>query len=126
MTEQQIFDKVWDHINAQGKPAMNSQGRCLYDDGEGNRCAVGCLLSDDMIRKLNEYVGGSIGLIDRVQSSGKIVPQADLELLTDHEDFLAKLQDIHDINSCFHDDFMRCWRNDMWNLACERKMKVPK
>lgn len=46
-TAQQVFDQVAAHLIAQGKPAKNGKGYCVYRNDEGLKCAGGCLIGDD-------------------------------------------------------------------------------
>ena len=52
MTEQEILDKVATHLLTQGKPAklhpeLNSEA-CAYRSPDGLKCALGCLIPDDV------------------------------------------------------------------------------
>jgi hypothetical protein len=47
MDNQQIFDKVVDHLVAQGGPAVNNNGNCRYRAPNGFMCAAGCLINDE-------------------------------------------------------------------------------
>ena len=46
MNNQQVFDKVVAHLNAQGCRSLSATGDCVYLAPNGNMCAVGCLLGD--------------------------------------------------------------------------------
>ena len=54
MTNQEAFNKVWDHfIVKKGPPSIAWDGeahRCFYRMGNGAKCAVGVLISDDGYR----------------------------------------------------------------------------
>lgn len=48
---QQVYDTVATHLLAQGRPAkavFKSVVQCAYRDHHGFKCAVGCLIPDDM------------------------------------------------------------------------------
>lgn len=90
MTAQEIFDTVLTKLRAQGvrSVVLNPSGmkRCAYQDGKGNKCAVGHLIptgvySPDMegteIPELLAYYRG-------------------LEFLELHEELLEDLQGAHD------------------------------
>lgn len=47
MTAQQIFDKVTHHLYTQRRRAITDDGLCLYRAPNGDKCAIGCLISDD-------------------------------------------------------------------------------
>jgi hypothetical protein len=55
MTDQEVFDKVVTHLIAQGVPSQSvvedaevDVPVCLYRGPEGAKCAVGCLIPDDI------------------------------------------------------------------------------
>lgn len=49
MTEQEIFDKVVRHLIAQGEQAVDpATGRCQYRAPGGLKCAIGCLIPDEL------------------------------------------------------------------------------
>ncbi len=54
MTKQEIFDKVKAHLLAQGKRAVNGDGNCMYRGMDGTKCAVGCLIPDELYTPLLE------------------------------------------------------------------------
>ncbi len=45
MTPQEIFDKVVNHLRAQGAKSMNGDA-CRYRSSDGMMCAAGCLIPD--------------------------------------------------------------------------------
>lgn len=49
MNKQEIFNKVYYHLIAQGKPSYNSfEGVCAYRGVNGTSCAIGCLFPDEL------------------------------------------------------------------------------
>jgi hypothetical protein len=48
MTNQDIFDTVAIHLIKQGKKSADANGDCLYRSPEGLKCAVGCLIPDEV------------------------------------------------------------------------------
>lgn len=54
MTPQEIFDTVATHLFTQGEQAktINEDGEsmCAYRSPEGKKCAVGCLIPDELYR----------------------------------------------------------------------------
>lgn len=48
MTEQEIFDKVAEHLQKQGHRALNEDGVCVYRGKNGTKCAVGALIPDEL------------------------------------------------------------------------------
>lgn len=48
ITLQSIFDRVYRHLLAQGKPSVLPDGSgCAYRGANGLACAVGCLIDDE-------------------------------------------------------------------------------
>ena len=52
MTKQEVFNKVWDHIIAQGTPSLDDRGYCLYRGPNGLKCAAGIFLTDEQAIEL--------------------------------------------------------------------------
>jgi hypothetical protein len=52
MNEQQVFDRVVLHLMKQNErsqdPEITLGNGCMYRDPKGNKCAVGCLIPDEM------------------------------------------------------------------------------
>lgn len=48
MTGQEVFDRVVAHLRAQGEKAISGTGLCLYRGADGRKCAVGCLIPDEL------------------------------------------------------------------------------
>jgi hypothetical protein len=44
----ELFDKIKSHLLTQKIKSVDSAGICKYRDDFGNKCALGCLLTDDM------------------------------------------------------------------------------
>lgn len=106
MTNQEIFNKVRDHLLKQNAQALvPGTTTCRYRDMRGNKCAVGCLISDEMYRLDMEGLRVSDALLtdDDYSQWGRakkiMVPalaQAIGELNTSNLNLLAGLQNIHD------------------------------
>ena len=48
MNAQELFDKVLAHSRTMTEKSQRSEdGRCMYRDGKGGECFIGCLLPDD-------------------------------------------------------------------------------
>jgi hypothetical protein len=48
MTRQEIFDKVAKHLLTQNSKAVDADSRCQYKMPDGRRCAIGCLIPDEL------------------------------------------------------------------------------
>lgn len=46
--DQQIFDTCAVHLIRQGSSSTDDTGLCRYRGGNGYKCAVGCLITDDL------------------------------------------------------------------------------
>lgn len=104
MNRQEIFDKVRTHLLTQNAKAMADYGdSCMYRAPDGRRCAIGCLIPDEMYNPdfegegidglpwaLREYLGG-----------------------VDNDDILQELQNVHD---CFNPDD---WAGQLDYIATE-------
>lgn len=43
-TAQELFDTVAAHLLTQNAKSINAHQKCLYRDGHGRTCAIGCLI----------------------------------------------------------------------------------
>lgn len=48
ITKQEAFDTMLTHLREQRLPAIDQTLACLYRDPNGYKCAVGCLIPDDL------------------------------------------------------------------------------
>jgi hypothetical protein len=54
VTNQEVFDRVWDYFITKGNPpAVSDEGfgsvkLCRYRTKDGRRCAIGCLIPDEL------------------------------------------------------------------------------
>ena len=87
MTRQEVFDTVATHLMTQRERA-SLNGQCQYKDPEGLKCAVGCLIPDDVYSPQME--GKSVRVL--LASSPGIM----LRPLAAHLNMLSSLQDVHD------------------------------
>lgn len=46
ISNQDLFNRVAEHLIYQGVPAISSEGLCAYRGANSTRCAVGCLISN--------------------------------------------------------------------------------
>lgn len=59
MTNQEAFNRVWDHfVVKKGKPSMSKDGNCKYRGPNGAKCAVGVLIPDEAYRESYDSDGG--------------------------------------------------------------------
>lgn len=70
MTQQEIFDKVKNHLLTQNAKAMK-EGSCAYRAADGGMCAAGCLIEDDAYSPMLEFNSVGYGCVDRaLKASG--------------------------------------------------------
>lgn len=89
-TAQETFDTVVTHLAGMTHRSMVGE-TCVYRAPDGNKCAVGCLITDNEYQKKLE--GLPVRHIINVQSDVMPVFADDYAC---HKDMLARLQDIHD------------------------------
>lgn len=85
-TVQEACDYAIKQLVNQGKRCVN--GDCVYDDGNGNHCAIGWLLDHDD-GDLMGFVGGFMHLM--VEHKGKLPT-----LIRKNAEVFDRLQDVHD------------------------------
>jgi hypothetical protein len=84
-TDQDVFDQVVEHLMAQQKQCMaDNRTNCAYRNSNGEKCAAGCLISDEEYRStLFEGRGW------RTHVKNRMVPY-------EHCWLIGMLQSIHD------------------------------
>jgi len=111
MNRQEVFDKIYLHLIEQGRKSVNSDGRCQYRSPDGDKCAIGCLIPDELYTPELEGNGVSMPIIEDVLN--KIYPDmTDEDLL-----FLLDLQDLHDIEIIQYNSFIEHVHNEMEIIA---------
>jgi hypothetical protein len=118
MTPQELFDKVATHLLAQDKPSVSTTDKdsCMYRSQDGLKCAVGCLIPDDLYRPTIEYIHIRT-LLDKlpaIYSEADITTLAKAGISEEHIGLLSALQSIHDVFSptswCYR---LHCLADDM-------------
>jgi hypothetical protein len=103
-TLQSVFDKVATHLLSQNEKSEHD-GECLYRDEKGNKCAVGCLIPDNLYSPEIEGAGVLDGHIAGILS--KSIVGYDTVV----EDLLFHLQDLHDCADPHE------WKDGLRNIA---------
>jgi hypothetical protein len=49
MTDQEVLDKIVEHLQKQGRKSTDSSLTCLYRGPEGTKCALGIFLTDEEV-----------------------------------------------------------------------------
>ena len=109
-TEQSIFNRVVKHLRKQKvKSWSKNHGCCVYRDEHGNKCAVGCLITD------KEYT------VDMEEKS--VYPLNDANLLPkrliNFISLLCRLQNVHDNYSS------KDWESGFAGIAHDFDLTVP-
>jgi len=111
MSKQRIFNRVYKHLLTQKERAYDEKyGSCSYLDSEGRKCAVGCLIPDG--HPGQDFRGGVEMLFEEYP---------DLKKKLGNEDFLVKLQFIHD----YHTIPTAKWKFELEALAKEEGLTCP-
>lgn len=106
-TNQELFDKVVIHLVAQGRPALDDYGNCMYLSKEGLMCAAGCLAVEELTNIDWLYVAGSW------RNTANKYPEL---LGLGNVNFIKDLQEIHDFVAK-SSDWRVHWFSSMQNLA---------
>jgi hypothetical protein len=103
MTRQEAYERIRAHFVADRRfgydPTLKrdvdplTPGGCVYIGGEGQRCAVGCLLPADS--PMGDFQGGVFSLSESYADEFEAV-FGDAEINTPLVRFLASAQSIHD------------------------------
>jgi hypothetical protein len=86
MTAQEIFDTVVTHLRTQKAKSIDGDF-CVYRSPTGLKCAVGCLIPDDVYHVDMEGECASTMIAARSNELGH---------LRDHQELLDRLQLVHD------------------------------
>lgn len=86
MEAQEIFNIVARHLLKQWKKSIDGLGTCLYRSPDGSKCAIGCLMPDNLYRP--EFEGRAITELPRVVLQAISKPSM--------TGFLYNLQNLHD------------------------------
>jgi len=91
MRAQEIFDTVATHLFTQGRRAITIDEQCAYKTNDGLKCAVGCLIPDDMYSSKMENTD-VVTLLAFQSDYGYTIPK----YFARNQDMLSQLQTIHD------------------------------
>ena len=102
-TAQQVFDQVKNHLLTQNERSLNGIS-CRYREGEGLKCAAGCLMTDSEYRLVFEEKEWEVLI------SFGWVPD-------NHGELISDLQNIHD------NDPILYWKEALQELASKHNLK---
>lgn len=111
MTPQDIFDRVSEHLLKQGRAAINPTPHtpsmtCVYRAPNGDKCAVGCLIPDELYRPDFEGLPGHRRAIMGAAGVARTELNATL---------IRHLQSAHD--TTLKDYGLKWWAGDMREIA---------
>jgi len=88
MTDQETFNKVKEHLLTQNRKSYDTYVGCMYRSADGLKCAIGCLIPDELYEDRFE----GLGVMELLRKS------TNLRALFDGLDviFLMDLQIVHD------------------------------
>jgi hypothetical protein len=119
-TEQEIFDRVWQHFVVEENPlSYDETGSCKYRGCGGAKCAVGIFIPDDLYDPALDKFTGSLmsalrdGLFDAPSRRALKV------WLFEYFDILSELQKVHDTASDISIDV------GLRDLAWKYELQVP-
>lgn len=123
MTNQQIFNKVWDHFIVNENPASvvtreDGTLKCQYRGSNGAKCAVGIFILDEEYDKKMEGLCAT----DLLAESHSRLSQ----LTSAMGWFLNRLQSAHDDSALVGRHFHRLMKRDLKELARRYSLKVPR
>lgn len=94
MNRQEAFDKIWKHfVVEKNHQSFNKLRNCAYRGDGGRKCAIGCLIPDEMYDRYLEIEKPTM-VFARLRKNGLFDESCS-------NDFLLDLQRAHDIY--FHD-----------------------
>ena len=110
MNAQEVFDTVATHLLKQNMRAIDMEGSCVYRSHDGLKCAVGCLIPDDIYEPGFESLGEIVVVIENCKEL--LADKASdwvTENLAPHFELLDDLQRVHDSD-----------RPEAWPMALNR------
>lgn len=101
VTKQEHFDKVANHLLTQNKKALDKTGKCVYRAPDGTKCAIGCLIPDELYSPKLESRLVFQDIFDPIFG----------HLTYEERNMLDDLQHVHDKSN------VENWKEDLRNLA---------
>lgn len=119
MTPQEIFDKAFHAVVAQGGPCIDpSHGSCSYYLPNGFRCAVGHLVAEETAKLWGDE---GVGSVQELVEDHPYLPKPDF--IVDNLELLMDIQVAHD----FQSQSLACWdfKGNMKGVALKHSLKYP-
>ena len=93
LTAQQVFDKVLFALRAQGRAAVDSNNKCVYRAPNGDKCAFGHLIPDELYRPRMETLSAR-GVLGISNACDEVV----INYRKYHNDEMTKLRQMFNSN----------------------------
>jgi hypothetical protein len=121
LTNQEAFDKVVVHLSTMKGRSINKENGnfCSYRTPEGNRCAIGALIPDELYVLQMDIEGLNVkSLIQRYENIYELFEYCDVR-------FLQELQSYHDevYNWSYDEKIFNGWSN-LYKLATAYKLNT--
>lgn len=121
MTPQEMFNIVWTGIHKQGGLSYKNDGTCLYLNPDNARyCAAGLVF--------REMGASDQRLLSLQGPSGAALWELGMSLPEETENFLQKLQIIHDVSvgrRKVNLNPLESFKTSMRQLAAEQNLEIP-
>jgi hypothetical protein len=123
MTKQEIFNKVYAHLIAQGNraraPGRSGLMKCAYRASDGGMCAIGCLIPDELYkRELEEYSVDEPPVLDVLRQAGVLLADENIP-------FFGALQAAHDGNTSPSDLWTDAMKMFLKEIAFDYDLTAP-
>lgn len=123
---QEHFNKAYLGVIAQGGPAFRRGnveedfGGCMYLTPDGNKCAVGHILSDKELEDYGDFIGGVHDLWEQMRLDYEHPFNSDNQ-------FYTSMQEVHDnLISFSGEEFIHHFKKGMMAFALGYNLQLPK
>jgi hypothetical protein len=124
MTHQEILNKVWARLKAQGRAARNDYGGCAYRTSDGSRCAVGILFDNPSTLSFIEASGLNCQPVEKLVKCSYLDEVGEVQALAPHVEFLTDLQEAHDEAGKYNSFLVELWDN-LFQVAAKWELDMP-
>ncbi len=125
MTNQEAFNKAWEYFVVEKRPRAYKAGGCVYfDEFSGNKCAIGCLCTDQEAQDLKFAGIGSVSnyglfrILEYAPSISGITEEFSISLQTAHD---RPYLEMEDENLSFTEKITR----NLAELATKYNLTIP-
>jgi len=119
MTEQEVFNTVWNHfVVNRGPVSVDANNNCLYRGPDGARCAVGLFIPDELYRESMEQ--------EAIKDVRKQLGDQSAALPEGCDLLLQRLQMAHDDAAWFPEEFHGLIEAYLLGVAEEFALEIPR